>query len=201
MRCRGSRAARLRAFAPGLLLAALALAHPWLEHTMARHMGLELPGLFLGGWFAAACAGPDLGRRLAPWNGHGLPGLLLALCITGFWMVPAALDLAVLHHGMAIAKVASLVVAGLLAGASWRCAGWVIQAFFVLNAFWMTLAAGLMYQEAPQQLCAVYLVDQQAAAGQAIVLWAVIGLAVWMVHMARALRLFQAADTPAPRLF
>jgi hypothetical protein len=165
---------------PGLLLTVTACAHPWLEQTMARHMGLELPALFLLGWFAAASAGNSLSRAIAPWNVNGLPGMLFALSATGFWMVPAALDAAVLHVGMATVKVASLVAAGALLRASWSCAGLIIQAFFVLNWFWMTLAAGLLYQEAPQQLCSVYLVDQQSQAGKAVVIWAMAGLGAWL---------------------
>ena len=152
---------------------------------MARHMGLELPALFLVGWLAGTCAGPRLGRALAPWNANGLPGLLFAACVSGFWMLPAALDAAVLHAGVATAKVASLVTAGMLLQASWSSAGIVIQAFFVLNWFWMTLAAGLLYQEAPQQLCSVYLADEQRQAGRAVVIWASAGLAAWLWRVAR----------------
>lgn len=189
--------ARLRGCMPGLLLAGLALAHPWLEHTMARHMGLELPGLFILGWFAAACAGRGAGRALESGNANGLPGLLFGLCVTGFWMLPAALDRAVLDDGMAVAKVASLVAAGFLAGTSWPSTGWVIQAFFVLNWFWMTLAAGLLYQDAPQQLCSVYLADQQAEAGQAVVAWACIGFSAWLAHTVFVSRLFDEAANEA----
>ncbi len=49
----------------------------------------------------------------------------------------------------------------------------------------MTLVAGLLYQEAPQQLCSVYLADEQRQAGQAVVLWAVVGLAAWLWRVAR----------------
>lgn len=178
--------AAFRVYGPGLVLAALALSHPWLEHTMARHMGLELPGLFILGWFATTCAGRRLTHAIKDWNAHGLPGMMLALLISAFWMLPAALDRAVLNDAMAMAKVASLVLAGLLAGASWTSAGLVIQAFFVLNWFWMTLAAGLLYQEAPQQLCSVYLADQQNAAGRALVGWALAGLGLWLAGTVRA---------------
>jgi hypothetical protein len=161
-------------------LAALAFAHPWLEQTMARHMGLELPALFILGWLAAAHADRRPSGALADWNVNGVPGLLFALCVTGFWMVPAALDRAVLDDSLAIAKIASLVAAGLLARASWPAAGMVVQGFFVLNWFWMTLAAGLLYQEAPQQLCSVYLINEQAQAGTAIMVWALAGLGAWL---------------------
>lgn len=182
----------IRIYGPGFLLAGLAIARPWLELTMARHMGLELPGLFALGWIAARCAGARLTATLASWNANGLPGLLFATCVAGFWMVPAALDSAVLHDGMAIGKVVSLVAAGLLAGASWSAAAPALLAFFVLNWFWMTLAAGLLYMEAPQQLCSVYRADEQIHAGQAMVLWAMAGLGVWLAHVAQS-----CSDPPA----
>jgi hypothetical protein len=107
------------------------------------------------------------------------------LLVTGFWMLPAALDRAVQESEVATLKVASLVVAGLVTGASWQIAGHVIQSFFVLNWFWMTLAVGLLYQELPQQLCSVYLAEQQDAAGAAMVAWAMLGLALWLPGVLR----------------
>ncbi len=188
--------ASARSTTPGLLLVVMACVHPWLEQTMARHMGLELPALCLLGWCAAASAGNRLSRSIAPWNANGLPGLFFALSVTSFWMVPAALDAAVLHVGMAMVKVASLIAAGALLRTSWSSAGLVIQAFFVLNWFWMTLAAGLLYQEAPQQLCSVYLLDQQSQAGKAMVIWAIAGLGAWLWRISPTAL---ADDAPSPR--
>lgn len=80
-----------------------------------------------------------------------------------------------------------MVLAGLLAGLSWRAASQVLRAFFVLNGFWMMLVAGLLYQEAPQQLCSVYLSDQQGAAGRALVAWSVVGMLGWLAQLGRYL--------------
>jgi len=102
-------------------------------------------------------------------------GLVLAASVSGFWMVPAALDAAVLHPAAGTAKVASLVAAGLLLQASWSAAASILQGFLVLNWFWMTLTAGVLYQEAPQQLCSVYLANAQEQAGRAMVAWATAG--------------------------
>lgn len=163
-------------------------------------MGLELPALFLIGWFAGACAGVRWRRVIAPWNANGLPGLLLAARVSGFWMLPVALDAAVLHPVVGVAKVASLVIVGLLLQASWPLAGTILQAFVVLNWFWMTVAAGLLYQEAPQQLCSVYLANEQQQAGKAVVLWGVIGLGAWIgrVVLDACRAESTAAASPAP---
>jgi len=173
---------------PGALLACAAPLQPWLEQSMALHMGMEIPLLFVLGWFAARTAGPTLGRSLAPCNALGIPGLAFALLATSLWMIPAALDYAVASPAVGTAKAASLVAAGLLAGASWPRAGLVVQAFFVLNGFWMTFVAGLLYRAAPQQLCSVYLPEEQALAGAATMAWAAAGLAAWTPSVLRQLR-------------
>lgn len=170
---------------PGCLLALLALARPWLEATMTRHMALELPALFAIGWLAAAAWRIPRSTPFSSWNPAGLPALLAASAIVAFWMLPVALDVAVLSPGMSLVKVASLLAAGLLTGSAWRRAGLVMQAFFLFKWVGMTLTAGLLYQTADQQVCSVYLADQQLAAGQALVAWAVGVLATWMICLIR----------------
>ena len=171
---------RVPVWLPGLLLLATAALRPWFEVHMARHMGLELPLLFFVGWLAATAAGPRFTRFLQPWNAKGLAALVFTLLLSAFWMIPAALDLAVLHPAVGIAKVACWVLAGLLLGASWRQAGLVIQAFFIFNWCWMTTAVGLIYQQAPQQLCTVYLPDEQWSAGAFMIFWAVAVFVLWV---------------------
>lgn len=170
------------AILPGLLLAVAALARPWLEATMARHMVIELPMLFALGWLAAHVSQPRALQPLPPWNASGLPAFFAALLVTAFWMLPVALDLAVLDARVGIIKVFSMVAAGAATGASWRRAGLVMQAFFVFNWVWMTLTIGLLYQDAPQQLCSVYLSDQQAAAGSGMVFLSLAVLIGWISH-------------------
>ena len=173
---------------PGLLCAGLALFQPQLEQSMVLHMGVEIPLLFVLGWLAANACGPSLVQKLAPWNMAGVPGLTFALITVSLWMVPSALDYAVLSAPVAIAKVASLVAAGMAAGLSWKPAGFILQAFFTMNGFWMTFVIGLLYREAPQQLCSVYLEDEQARAGTAIMVWAVLALLLWVPGVIGKLR-------------
>ncbi len=189
MNLRLSNVQRLPVRAPTLLFVAGAFLQPWLEADMARHMGLELPFLFMLGWLYAVAGGRRLCACLAPWNAHGLTAWVVAMAATGFWMLPVALDLAVLNPWVGLAKVASLVLAGLLLGASWRQSSPVIQAFFVFNWCWMMAATGLVYQQASSQLCSVYLPQEQAQAGVAIVGWAIAVFLLWAWHAVRASRL------------
>lgn len=171
---------------PGAALAMLALLRGWLEASMFRHMAIELPLLLALGMIAAALTGRNT-RAFDNWNRRGLPALVAATAIASYWMLPVALDLAVLDARWSIAKVASMIAAGAALGMSWPRAGIVLQAFFAINWSAMTLVAGLLYQDAPQQLCSVYLADQQGAAGRALVVFAAAGLAAWMACVIRRL--------------
>lgn len=164
---------------PGALLALTGLVHPWLEATMARHMLLELPLLFGAGWLAAESAAAPRWR----WTHSYAPALLLAaLLASSVWMLPVALDQAVLHPASNAAKVLGMCAAGAAAGAAWPRSGTILQGFFVLNWAWMTITAGLLYQEAKQQLCSIYLSDQQSMAGTGLVTLGAGVLALWLAH-------------------
>ncbi|MDT4854665.1 hypothetical protein FQZ97_889810 [compost metagenome] len=190
----GTQWRRATSLLPGVALAVLVALRPWMEATMGRHMGLELPLLFLIGCWGGSAMGA---HRLESWNAHGLPGLLFAQCVLAFWMVPAALDVAILSAPMAMAKVASLVAAGAVAYLSWRTAGPVIQAFFVLYGIWMTFTVGMLYQTASIQLCSVYLADEQAAAGRATVFWAALALIGWLAGLIRVAVTAEGAENKA----
>jgi hypothetical protein len=155
-------------------LSALLLGVPavrgWLESRMSLHMALELPLLLTCGWTIA-----DTLPRRRPLLGRldhgGLLAATTASCVLAFWMVPAALDRAVLDADVAYLKYGMWMVAGaLLQSARLRLTP-VIQAFFLANAAWMTITAGLLYLDAEQQLCVNYLVDDQQVTGWSLAFW------------------------------
>jgi hypothetical protein len=170
---------------PGALLAVIAVARPWLDATMVRHMAIEIPVLFIIGWIAAWRAGARLGKSVAHWDAHGIPVLLYATLTGMFWMMPVTLDKAVLQPSWGILKILSIVLAGFLLGARWCRVSLIIQSFIVLNAVSMLLTGGLLYQQAQDQLCSVYFSGQQSAAGVGLLAWALIILAIWLVSVAR----------------
>lgn len=172
--------ARLLLWLPGMLLSAAALLRPWLEASMARHMAIELPILFAVGFHAAVLCRAPMRHALVRWNAFGIPGLTASALILGYWMLPVALDSAVLSPSAGMGKVVSMVLAGVLAGLSWRSAGIIVQAFFVLNWAWMTFVAGMLYHSTPDQLCSVYLSNQQESAGLAMMALAAAVLMVWL---------------------
>jgi hypothetical protein len=170
---------------PTAALAALSLARPRLEATMQVHMGIELPLLFLLGWASSMQSRRRAHSPVAGANFGGIPGLFFALCATSIWMLPVALDLAVLNPYVGTAKVACFVLSGFVFHRSWQLAPAGIRAFFAMNWVWMAATAGLLYQTTVVQLCSVYLADQQQKAGAAAIMWACAGCAVWLASIAR----------------
>jgi hypothetical protein len=159
----------------------------WLEADMARHMLIEFTLLLVAG----AGLGSALPRRvdalLERCNQLGLAGFALASITMTYWMIPAALDAALLHGSAAAAKYANFVVSGAVLPSSFRAAPLALQAFFVGNLAWMMATAGLIYQNTPQQLCVNYRIDAQSAAGEGLVAAALIIACAWCTHAAPAL--------------
>jgi hypothetical protein len=142
-----------------------------IEGRMSLHMLLEFPALLALGWWLGR-------RRRQPWpgfariDGQGLLGATVASCVFAFWMIPAALDLALLSPGMAAAKYVSWIAAGALLAWGRERLSPVVAAFFLGNAAWMLATAGLLYRDGQTQLCVNYLIDDQLLTGAGLLAWA-----------------------------
>lgn len=173
---------RLRhALLPALALLPLALLWPALRHgiesRMTLHMLGEFPMLLVAGAAASALclrrlrARPWLrGQRLLDWRGWTAATLASAVALV--WMLPSALDAALLSPGVAAAKYASWWLAGWWLADGWRRMDAELLLFFVGNLAWMAATAGLLYIDTPARLCVNYLQDDQRSAGIGLVLLA-----------------------------
>ncbi len=179
---------RLNALLALATIAACALPplRGWLEADMARHMLVQFPLLVAAGALLAASLPHRVRGRIAAFNAHGLAGFALFLLVTAFWMIPRALDEALLSSGIEVAKFASLIAAGAALPLSWQAAPPVVQAFFVGNWAWMSAAVGLLYTDAPARLCNFYLLDQQTVAGRGLVVLALLVPLAWIVSLVRS---------------
>lgn len=155
-----------------LVLLAIAARH-YLEQTMARHMLLQIPMLLAGGMFLGSALVDIVvrkrGHRHGGWNQNGLPGLSFFLLVTAYWMVPKALDDAIVSAAVEQAKFLSLVAAGVVLPFSLARSNTIIQLFFLGNFSSMTAFIGLLYQDTPIRLCNAYLQDDQQSAGVGLV--------------------------------
>lgn len=176
-----------------LLFLCLPDVRGWLESRMSLHMAMELPLLLIAGWLIASAATTPA-TRFEPFDDGGLFAATLASCVLAFWMLPAALDLAVLEPGTALMKYGTWALAGYMLRQAQPRLTPVVAAFFLGNAGWMTATAGLLYLDAEQQLCVNYLVDDQQTTGYALLAWGV-ALGGLSVAVLRPLLIQPRADT------
>jgi hypothetical protein len=179
-----NRSALLIGVVAGVLVS---LLRDWLEADMVRHMLIEFPLLLIAGAGLGSTIPTRLDALIEPCNQLGLAGFMLASITMAYWMIPAALDAALLHGPAEAAKYASFVASGALLPRSFRAGPPALQAFFVGNIAWMMATVGLIYQNTPQQLCVNYLVDAQLATGEGLIAAAVIIACTWCVLAAPAL--------------
>jgi hypothetical protein len=152
----------------GLVLIAVVFRRE-LTATMALHMLVHLPAIFLAGVLAA-----PRGRSSYAFNEQGIPGLLLASLVLAYWMIPKALDHVLVSEWAHALKFLSVFVAGMVLSVSLRQAQNVVKLFFVGNFCWMTAIVGLVYQEHATRLCSFYLLGDQALTGMGLVIYAVL---------------------------
>lgn len=162
------------ALAAVYLALALPPARAWLEASMVGHMLVQIPLLAALG----ACAGLLLPapRRAALRAALGGPlaCLLAAVFASTYWMLPRALDAAVLDPLAALAKFLSLpLLVGLPLALAWERLGLIGRGFIWTNLISMLGFTGWLYLAAPLRVCNTYRVDEQVRVG-----WWMIGLAV-----------------------
>jgi hypothetical protein len=185
------RAARaLLALSALLWLLVPALRH-LVEASMSLHMLLQFPLLLAAGWAAAGWLPRRLAARLGHVDGLGLSSATLASCVSAFWMIPAALDLAVLDGWVALLKYLSWLLAGLLLAEGWQRLGGIPATYFLGNAAWMLITAGLLYRDAESRLCVSYLFDEQSVSGNGLVAW---GLALGGLALLKLRTLLRQAE-------
>ncbi|OWQ48430.1 hypothetical protein CDL60_07605 [Roseateles noduli] len=135
------------------------------EASMFAHMVVQLPLLVFAGVFAGRRLTGSMTRRIATIDAFGLTSVLLVIATSFVWMIPAALDLALLSPAVDLFKHVSLWAAGFLLGTARRRLTLGIETFLLGNVGWMLATAGLLYMDATTRLCVNYLFDEQRAAG------------------------------------
>ncbi|WP_397475006.1 hypothetical protein, partial [Pusillimonas sp.] len=129
------------------------------------------------------------------YNEYGVPGLLLVSLVGAAWMIPKALDDALIDWRVAAFKYAGLPVCGWILSASLRRAPLVVKLFFVGNFCWMSAIVGLIYLDQPARLCNAYLLSDQDWAGRGLIALAVALPLGWLMARIKPLRRVLAVST------
>jgi hypothetical protein len=166
-------------------LVVAAITHNWLEESMAKHMIVQLPALFVAGWLMFNQINPTI--SLAKIDAHGLTSFVYILAVSTYWMIPRALELSISSPVYEIAKFITIVFAGAVASSALKRANQIVQLFFIGNFCAMAAIFGLLYQDQFKQLCNAYTVDDQALAGVGLVIIACTIPLFWCVFHYRTI--------------
>jgi len=171
------------------------------EGSMPLHMLAQFPLLFLAGaslsrlvvlhWPALA----PVWRRFDP---SGLLGLVTISSVAALWMVPAALDAALMSADVAAWKFCSWWIAGAFVALAWPNTGRPLRLFLLGNLAWMLLTFGWMYIEAEQRLCVSYRFDEQVWTGWGLALAGSTLIAALIAMGSDSVGQFETTDCPNP---
>ena len=165
--------------------AALCLSLPPLrvliEQGMAWHMAVQMPLLLAAGALTAwASTRSHVARALGPWNAYGLSGLILAQVALAYWMLPSAIDRAVVLPAADAAKLLTLWLAGAALRHAAERAPPVLQLFFIGYTVPMLMWLGFYFAGTERRLCNAYSLASQVQAGWALVGWGIALAGGWL---------------------
>jgi hypothetical protein len=163
----------------GIFLYGLLLIPPiriYIESIMLLHMLVQLPLLIVVGWLFGKVLISKFPSFFSNWNTNGIPGIIIVVFITMYWMLPRTLDEAVTIPYMEIFKFTSLPLVGLCIRDSWQKLQTLGKSFIYLNYLSMFGLMAWLYIDSPIQICNNYLETQQKVLG-----WGFLVITIWMV--------------------
>ena len=155
-----------------------------IEQSMAWHMVFQMPLLVLSGWltFNALSGSKSLQRlsSLNPFNQFGLTGFMAAQVIVAYWMLPSAIDRAVVLPLVDALKLLTLFICGMLLAAAFKRAPTALQLFFI--GYWVSMMAwlGIYFATSDLRLCNAYSLQSQVNTGWGLVALGLLLGVVWL---------------------
>jgi hypothetical protein len=165
-----------------------------IEQSMAWHMVFQMPLLVLAGALAYLALPPRFGsRRLAiikqvnQFNHFGLTGFMAAQVIIAYWMLPMAIDRAVVQPPFDAIKLATLFTSGMLLADAFKRAPSVLQLFFM--GYWVSMMCwlGIYFATTDLRLCNAYSLQSQVATGWGLLALGLLLGVVWVAVTGRTL--------------
>lgn len=139
--------------------AAACAAQPWVGGDPVLHVLVQMPFLAFAGALVPI-APRAIPRDLA------LPLAIVALTTALYWMLPRAVDAALITWQGHAAKFITLpLLLGVPFGLAWPRLGPVLRGFAKAQTVSMLLLLGFLYTHAPIRICNSYLVDDQVRLG------------------------------------
>lgn len=153
----------------GLLIYLILMIPPvitGLESIMVTHMLVQIPLLIYSGWLMARFFQQKFPRFFEKFNSNGIPGIIMFIIITTYWMIPRVMDETLTLHSVEIFKFISLpFLAGVTLHDSWMKLGTFGKSFIILNYIPMFAFMAWLYIDSPIQICNNYLEFEQKQLG------------------------------------
>lgn len=166
-------------------LLAVALSVPPLriviEQSMAWHMVFQMPLLVAAGALTArAFPAPGLAVKWTDFNLFGLTGFMAAQAIIAYWMLPFAIDRAVVNPGFDVLKLLTLFASGMLLRGAFQRAPVALQLFFI--GYWVSMMCwvGIYYATTDLRLCNAYSRESQIVTGWGLLALGMLPGIVWL---------------------
>lgn len=136
------------------------------ESIMSIHMHIQMPLLALVGMLMTPLLKERFPRFFATWNEDGTPGILLSLIVLSYWLIPRAMDDALMLPLVEVFKFISLpFLIGVPFMDSWRKLSKRWKHFTYTYIIIAYFGVGALYIFAPDQLCNNYLIMEQRILG------------------------------------
>lgn len=162
-----------------------------IEQSMLWHMAIQMPLLILTGWLLMASGSPLPAAGISTrtnqltalqttsqtysscteWNVYGLTGFVFSFITITYWMLPSAIDRAVVLPSADVIKLLSLLVCGASLRHSSVRAPALIQLFFLGNFLAMMLWLGSYFLQTDLRLCNAYSLQSQINTGWGLIAW------------------------------
>lgn len=164
----------------GLLLFFILILPPvsnLLESIMIVHMHMQMPLLVFAGFLMARYFQIRFSSFFETWNSNGVPGIILFIIVSIYWMLPRAMDEALSLQSVALFKFFSLpFLAGIPLRDSWVKISLTVKTTIFIGFKVLFFGMGWLYIYSPVQLCNNYLLIEQITLG-----WGFITTAMCMV--------------------
>ena len=152
-----------------------------IEQSMAWHMVFQMPLLVAAGALAArALPAPGLPGKWVSFNLFGLTGFMAAQGVIAYWMLPSAIDRAVVDPAFDVLKLLTLFASGMLLRNAFQRAPMALQLFFI--GYWVSMMCwlGIYFATTDLRLCNAYSLESQLTTGWGLLALGLLLGFVWL---------------------